>query len=78
MRKLLWSTAGVIMTLAITVAALTGTRAGQDFLLERLVGAAIGSAPTESFDGLRVFICGSSSPLPAPNRAQAGIAVRAG
>lgn len=78
MRKLLWSTAGVIMTLAITVAALTGTRAGQDFLLERLVGAAIGSAPTESFDGLRVFICGSSSPLPAPNRAQACIAVLAG
>ena len=30
------------------------------------------------YDGLKVFVCGSSSPLPAPGRAQACIAVLAG
>ena len=78
MRKLFWSAAGIILTLAIAVAVLTGTRSGQDFVLERLVAAVLVPAPAETFDGLRVFICGSSSPLPAANRAQACIAILAG
>ena len=31
-----------------------------------------------SFDGLKVFMCGTSSPLPAPGRAQACVAILAG
>ncbi|MGI9222591.1 MAG: MBL fold metallo-hydrolase [Woeseiaceae bacterium] len=34
--------------------------------------------PISEFDGLQVFMCGTSSPLPAPNRAQACVAVLAG
>jgi ribonuclease Z len=56
----------------------TGTRAGQDFLLKRLVQTAMAAPDPEPFDGLRVFMCGTSSPLPAPGRAQACVAVTAG
>lgn len=55
----------------------TGTRTGQDFLLERMISAAV-KPPAEPFDGLRVSMCGTSSPLPAPDRAQACVAVEAG
>ena len=34
--------------------------------------------PMSEFDGLQVFMCGTSSPLPAPGRAQACVAVLAG
>ena len=34
--------------------------------------------PISEYDGLQVFMCGTSSPLPDPNRAQACVAVRAG
>ena len=78
MRKLFWSATGIVVTLTITAAVLTSTRAGQDFLLERLISTALAPAPADAFDGLRVFICGSSSPLPAANRAQACIAILAG
>ena len=50
----------------------------QDALLKRMVGAAFARTPEEPFDGLRVFMCGTSSPLPAPGRAQACVAVTAG
>jgi ribonuclease Z len=36
------------------------------------------SAPMNEFDGLKVFLCGTSSPLPAPNRAQGCVAILAG
>ncbi len=34
--------------------------------------------PMSEFDGLQVFMCGTSSPLPAPGRAQACVAILAG
>jgi ribonuclease Z len=51
---------------------------GQDFLLDRFAVVAVAGAPTSGVDGLRVFMCGTSSPLPAPDRAQACVAVVAG
>lgn len=56
----------------------TQTRAGQDLVLERMLSALIeGQEPLDP-DSLHVFICGSASPLPAPGRAQACVAVIAG
>jgi len=55
----------------------TGTRTGQDFLLERMVQLVV-QPPAPPYDGVRVLMCGTSSPLPAPNRAQACVAVEAG
>ncbi len=56
----------------------TQTRAGQDLLLERMLSAALGGGEPLDPDSLHVFICGSASPLPAPGRAQACVAVIAG
>ena len=66
------------LALLVTVGAfyVLGTRHGQDFVLERAVaGILAGGVPAE-YDGLRVFVCGSGSPL--PGRAQACIAITAG
>ena len=79
MRKIL-ITLGVLVLLGFAVFQVaTGTRSGQDFLLERAVNAAM-SQPPESmeYDGLRAFMCGTASPLPARDRAQACVAVLAG
>jgi ribonuclease Z len=55
------------------------SRRGQDWLLERATSAAIQrQAAVSEFDGLKVLLCGTSSPLPDPNRAQACVAVFAG
>ncbi len=54
------------------------TEVGQDFLLDRAVSARMSRPPAVDFSGLEVMVCGSSSPLPDPNRAQACIMVRAG
>ena len=56
----------------------TQTRAGQDLVLERMLSAVIGVQAPLDPDSLHVFICGSASPLPAPGRAQACVAVIAG
>ncbi len=56
----------------------TQTRTGQDLVLERMLSAAIGAQEPLDPDSLHVFICGSASPLPAPGRAQACVAVIAG
>ncbi|MGE0624406.1 MAG: MBL fold metallo-hydrolase [Pseudomonadales bacterium] len=70
-----------VLMLALILGAIyfiaTGTRTGQDFLLERMVRLAV-TPPAAPFDGLRVLLCGTSSPLPAPDRAQACVAVEAG
>ncbi|MYE80638.1 MAG: MBL fold metallo-hydrolase [Gammaproteobacteria bacterium] len=56
----------------------TQTRVGQDLVLERMLSALIeGQEPLDP-DSLHVFVCGSASPLPAPGRAQACIAIVAG
>ena len=47
--------------------------------METALTAVTSQSPTMSqFDGLKVFMCGTSSPLPDPNRAQACVAVLAG
>jgi ribonuclease Z len=53
--------------------------AGQDFLFDTLLTRALAAGPTsEDFVGLEVFVCGSSSPIPDPARAQACVFVTAG
>jgi ribonuclease Z len=55
------------------------SRAGQDWLLERALTAAMKRPATfGQYDGLKVFLCGTSSPLPDPARAQACVAIFAG
>lgn len=70
----------VLIAVILAVAALTwNSRSGQDWLLERaLSGATPGSAEVSEYDGLKVFLCGTSSPMPDPARAQACVAVFAG
>ena len=71
-----------VLVLVVLLAALAGfflgTRTGQDILLTRAVDIAMGQMPAAEYDGLRVFMCGTSSPLIAPGRAQACVAIRAG
>jgi ribonuclease Z len=56
--------------------AVTRTTPGQDFLIERALAAAFSQPAVEAVDGgMSVFMCGTSSPLPAPDRAQACVAV---
>ena len=38
-------------------------------------GAQTAPSTNAAFDGLRITLCGTSSPLPAPGRAQACVAV---
>ena len=80
MFKKLFLLAGGLLALAAIIGLWAwNSRAGQDWLLERAVTAAWQRpAPMGQYDGLQVFVCGSSSPLPAPGRAQACIAVMAG
>jgi ribonuclease Z len=55
------------------------SRAGQDWILQRVLSAAMSQPNAMSqYDGLKVFMCGTSSPLPDPDRAQACVAVLAG
>ncbi|MCB1694454.1 MAG: MBL fold metallo-hydrolase, partial [Pseudomonadales bacterium] len=51
------------------------TEVGQDAAFARLAKLAMKSGDTPSADALEVFVCGSSSPLPDINRAQACIAI---
>lgn len=71
----------VAIVLALVLAAawlfFTETRTGQDLLLQRVAAAALSQAPVTEFDGLRVFMCGTSSALTSA-RAQACVAVTAG
>jgi ribonuclease Z len=67
-----------ILAIAIGVGT-WNTRAGQDWLLEHAVSAAMKRPSALShYEGLKVFLCGTASPLPAPGRAQACVAVLAG
>ena len=67
-----------ILAIAIGVGT-WNSRAGQDWLLEQAVTAAMKRpAALSQYKGLKVFLCGTSSPLPAAGRAQACVAVLAG
>lgn len=71
-----------VLVLAVLLAGLgwffMASRTGQDLLISRAADVAMESEPVTEYDGLRVFMCGSSSPLIAPGRAQACVAIRAG
>ena len=79
-----WIKASValVAVLAVLAAAafwfLAHTRNGQDWLLARTIPVLFANEPVLSFDGLRVFVCGSASPLVAPGHAQSCVAVLAG
>ncbi len=77
MKKLILVLLAVAAILLVGLGVLVNSRGGQDFLLERALPLVLtgGSPP---IDGLSVHMCGTSSPLPAPDRAQACVAVRAG
>ena len=78
MRRAIWIVVFIVGSLALAYTLATNTRAGQDFLLKHLAAAAMRDEPSAPpKGGLRVFMCGTSSPLPAPNRAQACVAVMA-
>jgi ribonuclease Z len=63
----------------VIVVGIWNSRAGQDWLLEQALTAAVKRpVPMSEYDGLKVFLCGTSSPLPDPNRAQACVAILAG
>lgn len=71
--------AGVAGVITLCAAAVWNSRAGQDWLLDKAATAALSrSQAPEKFDGLSVFFCGTSSPIPDPNRAQACVAIFAG
>lgn len=80
MFKKIFFFAGGLLFLAIATGLWSwNSRAGQDWLLEKAVTAAMQlPSPMTQYDGLKVFLCGTSSPLPAPGRAQACVAVLAG
>jgi ribonuclease Z len=80
MVKKLFFFAGGILLLAMAIGLWSwNSRIGQAWLLEKVVTAAMQRpSPMTQYDGLKVFLCGTSSPLPAPGRAQACVAVLAG
>ena len=68
----------VVLAIAIGLWA-WNSKAGQDWLLEKAATAAMQRPPPMSeYDGLQVFMCGTSSPLPELGRAQACVAILAG
>ena len=79
-----WIKASVALVAVLAVLAAAGfwflahTRNGQDWLLARTIPLLFANQPVLSFDGLRVFVCGSASPLVAPGHAQSCVAVLAG
>ncbi len=76
-----WIAAGVIAALALGAWAALRVPAVQDALVARVIEAATRPAPAEALfadDALRVLVCGSSSPLPARDRARPCLAVIAG
>ena len=78
-KNLLKILAGIGILAVVIGIGVWNSRAGQDWLLEQAVTAAMKRPPPMSeYDGLQVFMCGTSSPLPDPNRAQACVAVLAG
>ncbi|MCP5181097.1 MAG: MBL fold metallo-hydrolase [Pseudomonadales bacterium] len=78
MRRLLPGLAVTALLLAGGGWLLLGVPAVQDWLLGRMLSVVMTQSPVTHADGLRIFMCGTSSPLPAPGRAQACVAVMAG
>lgn len=75
MKKAVVGLIGTSIVLLILALGLLNVPSVQDALLARGAESLMTQAPPDSRDILRVFVCGSSSPLPAPGRAQACIAI---
>lgn len=70
---------GLLILLVLIGIGVWNSRAGQDWLVEKAASVAMQRpSPMREFDGLKVFMCGTSSPLPDPDRAQACVAILAG
>ena len=67
---------GLALVVAVATWYLLGTRPGQDLVLERVAAGVFARATPVEYNGLRVFMCGTGSPL--PGRAQSCVAVTAG
>jgi ribonuclease Z len=79
MKKVFVVVAGLAVVLAALGSWVWNSETGQDWLLERLIAVGLNRPPPMSqYAGLQVFLCGTSSPLPAPGRAQACVAILAG
>lgn len=77
-KRLFFAAALIVSAIAIGLWA-WNSKSGQDWLLEKAVTAVMQrAAPMSQYDGLKVFLCGTSSPLPAPGHAQACVAILAG
>ena len=75
MKKILYAILIILTILGVIATVVYNTAAGQDAIFKRAAGAIMGQSP-DTFDGLRVVVCGSASPLGNdPKRAQACIAV---
>jgi ribonuclease Z len=75
MKKVLYAILILVTVVALAAAVVYNTAAGQDAVFKR-AATAVMSQSTEPFDGMRVVVCGSASPLGNDmNRAQACIAV---
>jgi len=63
----------------VAVAWLWNSSSAQDWLFQKGVAAQMQKpSPMQRFEGLKVFLCGTSSPLRVKDRAQACVAVLAG
>lgn len=73
---------GILLIIALAVGlylVATRSESGQDAILAQTLSMAMNRAPQRAPPGgLRVFMCGTASPLPVPDRAQACVAVMAG
>ncbi|HIG41244.1 MAG: MBL fold metallo-hydrolase [bacterium] len=76
MKKLAVILLSIALGLLLLSLILVNNHGVQDFLLKRAALLLMSTTVVENpIDALRIFVCGSSSPLPDPERAQACIAV---
>lgn len=75
MKKFIYIVIALVVALGAAAAIVFNTAPGQDAVFKRAASAVL-SQPPPQFDGMRVVVCGSASPLGnLPDRAQACIAV---
>ncbi len=68
----------IVLTIVLAIGA-WNSEVAQDWMLEKVVAAGMARPPSmDRYEGLKVFLCGTSSPMPARGRAQACVAVLAG
>lgn len=79
MKRWMWVLLAALAIVSAGFIAMVGTERGQDLVLARIAVATMSSDDEAApYDGIRVFMCGTSSPLPAPDRAQACVAIAIG